>query len=114
MPPLAVRRAGLSVSALVVADHHPNVLGVRRPAPAPQQRRAAEVQGPAHLFPRHLGVFPPAARRCAAPRTPSRSPPASGAASARRTAGPRSASAPLPLWPVGSRARSSPAGTPPP
>src|SRR5687767_11615556 len=114
MPPFFVGPGRLLVAALVVADHPADVPDLRRPPPAAQQRRAAGVQSPADLLHRHLGVFPPAAGRCAPPRTPARSGPASGAAPARRTAAPRSGSAPPPASPAAGCAPPSPAGTPRP
>lgn len=55
-PPLLVRAGGVGVAPLVVADHHPDLFGLRRPAPPARQRLAADVQRPAHLLPRHVRV----------------------------------------------------------
>src|SRR5262245_28320447 len=113
MPPPLVGAGRLLVAALVVADHLADVTDLGRPPPPAEQHRAAAVQPPAHLFHRHLRVFPPAAGLCAPTRSPSRSGPGSDAAPARRTAGPRSASAPPPTSPPGSCARPSRGGRPP-
>src|SRR5262245_7156943 len=110
MPPLLVGPGRLLVAALVVADLLADVDGIRGPPPPAEQRLAADVQSPAHLLHRHPRVFPFAAGPCAPPRTPARSGPGSDAAPARRTAAPRSASAPPPTSPPGSRARPSPGG----
>src|SRR5215211_1459107 len=114
MPPLLVGAGGLLVAALVVADDEADVPGLRRAAPPAEQGRASLVQRPAHLLHRHLWVFPPEAGPYAPTRSPSRSGPGSGAASARRSACPRNASAPPPTCPAAGCARSSHAGTPPP
>src|SRR5215210_1034276 len=99
MPPFLVRPRGLLVSALVVADHLPDVRQVRGPTPVAERQRAPRIQRPAHLFHRHERVFPPAAGPCGSTRNPAPPDPAPGVGPDRRTAGPRSASAPLHSWP---------------
>src|SRR6201746_2189809 len=103
MPPLLVRACRPLVSVLVVADHLAHMTGLRRPPPPAEQRRTSHVKCPADLLPRHPRVFPPAAGPCGPTRSPSRSGPESGVASAPRTACPRSASAPPPASPGGRR-----------
>src|SRR5262249_54953462 len=112
MPPFLVGAAGLLVAPLVIANDHPRLLRLRRPPSPTQQHQAARVQRPAHLLQRHLRVFPPAAARCAATRTPARSDPGASAATDCDSPAPRSASTPLPAWPRGTCVRWSPGGTP--
>src|ERR1019366_128539 len=114
MRPLLVGACGLLVSPLVIADHLAHMTRLRRPPPTTKQDRAPHVQLPSHLLPRHPWIFPPGAGPGGPTRTPSRSGSGSGAASAPCIACPRSASAPPLVSPLGSSARPSRAGTPPP
>src|SRR5262245_37101742 len=114
MPLFLVGASGLFVAALVIANHLAHMAGLGRAAATAEQHHAALVQRPAHLLPSHLRVFPPAAARCGPTRTPSRSGPGSDGAPGPRTAAPRSASAPPPACPGGSRARPWRGRTPPP
>src|SRR3954447_14588374 len=107
MPPLLVGPRCLLVAALVVSNHLADMLGLGRSPPAAKQDRASGVQRPAHLFPCHPRIFPPSAAPYGLTRSPLRSTPGSGAASAPRSFAPRSASAPPLSSPAGSRARSS-------
>src|SRR6478752_6366065 len=101
MPLFLVGLGGLSVPPLVVPDDLAGVPGLGHAPPPAEHRRAPLVQRPAHLLRRHLRVFPPATARCEWPRTPTRSTPGSGAAAARCSPAPRSASTPLPASPTG-------------
>src|SRR6476620_10913735 len=103
MPLLLVGLGGLSVPPLMVADDLAGMPDLGHAPPSAEHDRAPLVQRPAHLLGRHLRVFPPAAARCAWPRTPARSTPGSGAAAARCSPAPRSASARPPASPVGRR-----------
>src|SRR5436305_11931784 len=99
MPPLLVRPGRLLVAALVVSDHHADLPGRAGSPPAAEPRRAPGVQRSAHLFHRHLRIFPPAVGPCGSTRSPSRSGTGSGGGSAPHTAAPRSGSAPPPSSP---------------
>src|SRR5262245_49595334 len=59
MPPLLVGAGRLLVAPLVVAVYLAGVTDLPRPALPAEQRRAAGVQPPAHLLPRHPWVSPP-------------------------------------------------------
>src|SRR3954470_19931803 len=98
MPLFLVGLGGLGVPPLVVLDDLAAVPDLGHAAPPPEHRRAPLVQRPAHLLGRHLRVFPPAAARCAWPRTRARSTPGSGAAATRYSPAPRSASARPLAW----------------
>src|SRR5262249_30797672 len=84
------------VANLVIRNGLSQVLPPTRAPSPPQHLQAAHVQRPAHLLHGHFRVFPPASVPCAAPRTPVPSGTGSGAASARHSHAPRSASARFP------------------
>src|SRR4051812_41340045 len=92
MPSFLVGAGGLIVAALVIADDLAGVLQIGLSAPAAEERRTTDVQGPADLLHRHERVFPPAGGPFGWPRTPAREGPGSSAASAPDSLAPRSAS----------------------
>src|SRR5262245_10010948 len=114
MPLFPVGASCLLVAALVVADYLAHMTGLGCAPTTAEQHRATLVPRPTDLLPSHLRVFPPAAARCAATQSPSRSGPGSNDAPGRHTAAPRSASVPLPACPGGSCARPWYGKRPPP
>ncbi len=114
MPLFLVGLGGLGVPPLVVADDVAGVPHLGDAPPPAEHRPAPLVQRPAHLLGRHLRVFPPAAAPCGWPRTPGRPGPGSGAAPARCSPAPRSASARPPACRGGRRAPPSTGGRPRP
>src|SRR3954470_16285262 len=114
MPLFLVGLRGLGVPPLVVPDDLAAVPDLGDAPPPAEHRPAPLVQRPAHLLGRHLRVFPPAAARCARPRTPGRPEPGSGAAATRCSPAPRSALDRLPASRGGRRAPPPTGGTPRP
>src|SRR5580704_5486917 len=94
-PPIAAslpRLAGGAVASVLVLEHLRRIAHVARAAQLLQPQPQHHAQPVANLLRRHLWIFPPEAGPPERTRSPSSSDTGSGAASARYSPGPRSAS----------------------
>src|SRR5271167_521582 len=101
MPPFFVRVRRLLVPPLVITNDLAGVAKFRSSPAAAKDRRAALIQGPAHLFGRDLGIFPPAVVPYASLRIRARPRPTSDGVSIPDNRGLQNASGPLLVCPGG-------------